>query len=299
MGLEKLISEATRRMGSGMVPIVKQKALEVVTDAYNEGICVLITDGFRTVYQQNLLYAKGRTTAQLRDKGISGIAGNPGADIVTKAYGKQSNHTDGIAIDFCLTNEDATVAIYNVNAQWKRVVAIAKGKGFAWGGDWPTFKDNPHLEYTGKITVVPDNTQVGSVVVTNPSTGSNGIKSFQGWLNQFNVVARFDKLDEDGYTGPKTRTAYIKTYQHFVSLTADGIFGRDSKAKAPILEQGETSERWIRFIQGVLYCRGYDPNGFDGIWGKGMMAALKKFQSDNGLKADGVVGPLTFEKLFA
>ncbi|UTI39875.1 peptidoglycan-binding protein [Niallia sp. RD1] len=285
MSLKTLQDKAIKRMGA-VKPIVKEKVLDIIEQAYNEGIYVLITDGYRSYAEQDALYAQGRT--------------KPGK-IVTNAKGGQSNHNFGIAVDFCLTNKEGTAAYWTVNAQWKRVAAIAKSMGFEWGGDWTSFKDNPHLEYTGKITVTPD-TKVDSEVVTTPSKPSGGnsnIKAYQKFLNGYASKAKFTKLNEDGYTGPKTKTAYIRVYQHLVGVAVDGIFGPKSKAAAPIVQKGKSSATWNKFVQGLLYCHGYDPRGFDGIFGNGMLASVKKFQKDKGLTVDGIVGPNTFAKFFA
>jgi peptidoglycan hydrolase-like protein with peptidoglycan-binding domain len=50
-------------------------------------------------------------------------------------------------------------------------------------------------------------------------------------------------------------------------------------------------------LQKLLYEKGYDPNGLDSVFGPGCEKAVKQFQRDNGLKDDGVVGPLTWNKL--
>ena len=46
-------------------------------------------------------------------------------------------------------------------------------------------------------------------------------------------------------------------------------------------------------------CRGYDPNGVEcpGKFGSGLEAAVKQFQSDRGLKVDGIAGRNTILKL--
>jgi len=285
MSLKTLQDKAIKRMGA-VKPIVKEKVLDIIEKAYSEGIYVLITDGYRSIEEQNELYAQGRT--------------KPGS-IVTNAKGGQSNHNFGIAVDFCLTNKEGTAAYWTVNADWKRVAAIAKSMGFEWGGNWTSFKDNPHLEYTGEITVTPD-IKVDAEIVTTPSKPSGGnsnITSYQKFLNTYASKAKFTKLVEDGYTGPKTKTAYIRVYQHLVGVTVDGVFGPKSKKAAPVIQKGKSSATWNKFVQGLLYCHGYDPKGLDGIFGNGMLAAIKKFQKDNKLTQDGIVGPNTFAKLFA
>lgn len=49
----------------------------------------------------------------------------------------------------------------------------------------------------------------------------------------------------------------------------------------------------------MLYCRGYNPGYIDGIFGIGTEGAVIRFQRDNGLVDDAIVGKATFEKLFA
>lgn len=303
MGVENLKNKAINRMGSGMNAVVKAKVLEIIEKAYAEGIYVLITAGYRSVSEQNKLFAKGRTTATLRNFGITGIEGEPSAAKVTNAYGTQSNHTKGIAVDYCLTNESGTDAYWTVNSKWKRVAAIAKSMGFEWGGDWKGFVDNPHLEYTGKITVVPEETKVDSVIVTTPnkpSTGGNtNIEKFQAFLNEYTKKAKFTALVEDGYYGPKTKAAAIRVFQYFSNVAIDGVFGKKSKDACPVVEPGTTWGKWTRLVQGLLYINSYDPKGFDGIYGKGCTAAVKAFQKANGLTADGEAGPATFAKFFS
>ncbi|MBR0514372.1 MAG: peptidoglycan-binding protein [Clostridia bacterium] len=55
----------------------------------------------------------------------------------------------------------------------------------------------------------------------------------------------------------------------------------------------------VRDLQEELIRRGYDCgfSGADGIFGKNTEAALKRFQQDHGLAADGICGPLTYAAL--
>ena len=59
---------------------------------------------------------------------------------------------------------------------------------------------------------------------------------------------------------------------------------------------GSTGEA-VKQIQTALKNRGYYTGAVDGIFGRLTTAAVKKFQSDNGLKADGIVGTATMQKL--
>lgn len=51
-------------------------------------------------------------------------------------------------------------------------------------------------------------------------------------------------------------------------------------------------------IQQALHAKGFDPGQHDGIMGARTRAAIKAFQAANGLVVDGIVGPVTTEKLF-
>jgi uncharacterized protein (TIGR02594 family) len=52
-------------------------------------------------------------------------------------------------------------------------------------------------------------------------------------------------------------------------------------------------------IQKALKSQGFDPGPLDGIWGRLTTAAVKEFQSRNGLPADGVLTPSTAAKILA
>ena len=103
-----------------------------------QGIAVTIGETFRTVAEQDALYAQGRT--------------KPGKK-VTNAPGSSysSQHQWGIAFDFYLimdidgdgsTSDDA---FNDRTGMFKKAAEIAKGLGLAWGGDWKSLEDKPHL----------------------------------------------------------------------------------------------------------------------------------------------------------
>ena len=110
-------------------------------------------------------------------------------------------------------------------------------------------------------------------------------------------------LAVDGIYGSQTHKALVKglqkelNTQYGANLSVDGIFGPATKSKCPsvrICAKGNITY----LIQAQLYCKGYSTNGVDGIFGNGTKTAIIRFQTNNGLTQDGVVGKNTFEKLF-
>lgn len=68
----------------------------------------------------------------------------------------------------------------------------------------------------------------------------------------------------------------------------------------PTIRKGSTGED-VKYCQQKLLDLGYDlgPSGADGQFGTKTLVAVKAFQAANGLSQDGIVGPLTWEKLEA
>ncbi|BAU29772.1 peptidoglycan L-alanyl-D-glutamate endopeptidase CwlK [Aneurinibacillus soli] len=129
-----LVQKNFRLNDANVHPTVRQKAWDAIFELWQKGIYVLITQGYRSIAEQNDLYAQGRT--------------KPGK-IVTNARGGQSYHNYGLAIDFALYTKDGKDVTWDdSSAEWQQVVRVFKSKGFAWGGDFNTFKDTPHFEMT-------------------------------------------------------------------------------------------------------------------------------------------------------
>jgi peptidoglycan hydrolase-like protein with peptidoglycan-binding domain len=63
-----------------------------------------------------------------------------------------------------------------------------------------------------------------------------------------------------------------------------------------VFRSGDRGES-VRYVQERLKALGYLSGSVDGVFGNATEAALKNFQSNNGLSADGVVGQRTMDKL--
>lgn len=125
----------------------------------------------------------------------------------------------------------------------------------------------------------------------------NTVKFLQCYLNLYG-----NSLSVDGQFGAGTQNAVIK-FQRDNGLTADGIVGRNTwrkllmqDATLPVLRQGSRGV-YVRYLQQKLLSKLYPVGNIDGIFGAATASAVKQFQSDNGLVADGIVGPLTWARI--
>ncbi|MFC4852839.1 peptidoglycan-binding domain-containing protein [Actinophytocola glycyrrhizae] len=62
------------------------------------------------------------------------------------------------------------------------------------------------------------------------------------------------------------------------------------------LERGDEGE-WVTYLQQVFESKGIDPGRVDGVFGAVLDSAVRSYQQDNQLTADGVVGESTWDKL--
>lgn len=121
-------------------PIVEAKARDFLSRCAAEGIDVLVTSTYRDAESQNALFAQGRTA--------------PGK-IVTNAKAGQSWHNFRVAFDVVpLRNGKPVWGITGEDLKlWQRLGAIGKACGLEWAGEWRTFREFPHFQYTGGHTL--------------------------------------------------------------------------------------------------------------------------------------------------
>lgn len=264
IGLQTLIDRSVRNMGAGIHSVVKESAIEMIKQAYKEGIFVQITSGYRSFAEQNKLYAQGRTA--------------PGK-IVTNAKGGQSNHNYGLAIDYVLLSVDGKKALWTVNEKWRRVAQIGKSLGFSWGGDWKSFKDYPHLEMMGGMTL--SQLQAGK----RPVLVSSLLNKFSEKQIKTKPV---NKLLAKG-----TIKSEASTSKKLYNLPSGILKVTKPLTKGPQVTAVQKALSSLYFYPD----KGAKNNGIDGYYGPKTANAVKRFQLMNGLAADGIYGPKTKNKI--
>ena len=230
-------------------PMAQNLANKLVDECAKQGLAIKITDCFRTVAEQNELYAQGRT--------------KPG-QIVTNAKGTdyQSHHMWGTAFDFC--RNDGKGAYNESGNFFYKVGQICKKLGLEWGGDWKSPVDKPHFQLpdwgstTAKLkqqystpdrfkeTWYADN-ESGEYIVKSGDTLSRIANMFGTSVDaiaKYNNIADVNKISvgqviknpanatssKEEYDMPAikkgSRGKAVKIWQIIVGVNADGIFGQ-------------------------------------------------------------------------
>jgi peptidoglycan hydrolase-like protein with peptidoglycan-binding domain len=305
-------------------PELASRIRAMAADLKAQGIDIRVTDGLRTVEEQNALYEQGRT--------------KPG-NIVTNARGGSSYHNYGLAVDVVpMVNGKAN---YNVSADtWNKIGAAGKKYGLEWGGDFKSIVDKPHFQMSGGAGRARDwlptyqqgglqavwdkanqNTPpIGNLppappTTTPPTTGTPPINSTDSvrFGSRGESVRQLQQqlqklgynIKDDGIFGPKTDAA-VKDFQRKNSLKVDGIVGPKTRAAldratttvpTARLQRGANGEQ-VKQLQDALVKLGYMTKdqisgGGYGKFGPRTDAALRRFQSDKGLVSDGIYGPKT------
>ena len=167
---------------------------------------------------------------------------------------------------------------------------IRAGKdGINWNKFVQMVKDNM------KGTVVREPVKTPAVVkpVVKPvaakpqATGNTVVKAIQKTVG----------VKEDGWDGPNTRKGVVKLFQRYFGANADGYVGNETLTKSKTIRSRDKG--WhVYAVQAMLYLKGYTQVGdVDGIAGDKFIQAVKQYQKDNGLDADGLAGRNTYAKL--
>jgi len=120
-----------------LLPVVKAKVIDFIDRCKAEGIDILVTSTYRDAESQDALYAQGRTA--------------PGK-IVTNAKAGDSWHNWRCAVD--------VVPLVNGKPDWDgshpvwtRIGQLGKEAGLEWAGEWKSFKELAHFQYTGGLSL--------------------------------------------------------------------------------------------------------------------------------------------------
>lgn len=283
---------------SKLHPRLQSMIARLQRECEKENLQLGIGECFRTVGEQNDLYALGRT--------------KPG-QIVTNAPGDSysSQHQWGIAFDFY---KNVRGHEYDDTAFFDRVGSIGKSLGLGWGGDWTGIVDRPHL-YLPDWGSTPAGLkkQYGTFDRFRKEWVEGGSEEPQGAGNQTVKDGQIHavnfcgaKIDTDGIRGSETVKAGIMVLQralnldHRAGLAVDGIWGVKSRQALgeKTVKKGDRNYL-VTAAEILLMLKNFEPGGVEspGIFGDGLELAVTAYQKANGLQTDGKAGPETFLSL--
>jgi N-acetylmuramoyl-L-alanine amidase len=174
-----------------------------------------------------------------------------------------------ILVECCFIDSSKDMNLFNAEAMANAIVKGLTGKV-------PNTPVNP----------VPDEEQNADTTVLR----------LQKALNRLKITDKNGKaLVEDNAIGDSTKSA-VEKFQNIVEIQPSGIAGETTwnainliLAKR-IIRPNHAGGSVVRYLQ---YRLGIE---VDGVYGPQTEASMKQFQKQNGLTADGIVGPITWQK---
>ncbi|MBE9232821.1 N-acetylmuramoyl-L-alanine amidase [Cuspidothrix issatschenkoi LEGE 03284] len=211
---------------------------------------------------------------------------NRGVKSGSHFYVLRRTNMPGIFIESCFIDSAKDMQLYDSETMANAIVAGLTGKVSN------TPSPNPTPSIPIPVPIVPVNT-----VIDEEGNKDKSILRLQQALNRLKITDKNNKpLAEDNGMGPATSSATEK-FQRVVGILPTGMASNTTwdainQILAKRVVQGtHTSGVIIRYLQ---YRIGSEP---DGIYGPKTQAAIKKFQQQNGLTADGIVGAMSWQKL--
>ena len=253
----------------------------------------VITDASITVTENTTLYAiwetipattytvsfnaNGGTGTMADVTGVSGSYTLP-ANGFTAPLGQQFKGWARSASGAVITDASITVTENTtLYAIWETIPATEYTITFNGNGGTPSA--GTMSTAGGKLTSLPTATRSGSY-------------SFDGWYTAASG-------------GTQITTAYVfsantTVYAHWTYTSSGGGGGSyyaPTVPDMPMLYSGCTGDA-VKTLQEKLNAKGFDSGNVDGIFGAKTYAAVTSFQKANSLGVDGIVGKLTWAKLY-
>ena len=135
---------------AGLEVETREKALLLLAIASDQGYAIRVTQGLRSLAEQEALYVQGRESrekvnAMRRFAGMPHLGPLERNRIVTNAKPGYSWHNFGRAFDIVpMRRADRLMPVW-ASPFWRAIGEIGKQVGLEWGGDW-TKPDRPHFQ---------------------------------------------------------------------------------------------------------------------------------------------------------
>ncbi len=127
---------------TGVHPELVKRITLVLLDMESRGLPMKITDGLRTLPEQQYLYSLGRTRPGKKVTNADGIRSKSNHQAKADGFGH--------AIDVTFINKQTGQVWWPEGGlwteRWKRFGMVVVKHGLKWGGNWKS-PDRPHVEF--------------------------------------------------------------------------------------------------------------------------------------------------------
>ena len=186
-------------------------------------------------------------------------------------------------------------------------------KGVIWGFPNTIYTSNNFKDMNDQMmwdactdksqSFMPSNVHVGELLWMKGHVGiyigdGKAIECTPSWMNGVQITAVSNMGAKPGLNNRRWTGHGKLPGITYTNTSNSNENNKPDVTKLPILKKGSKGE-YVKTLQTLLVNKGYDPKGIDGIFGNGCLAAVKKFQKDNGLVVDGYVGPKTWGALYS
>jgi peptidoglycan L-alanyl-D-glutamate endopeptidase CwlK len=126
---------------NGLHPDLVKKIFLILIDMEARGLPMRVTDGTRTLAEQQYLYSLGRTRPGKRVTNADGVRSKSNHQIKVDGYGH--------AVDMTFINKQTGQVWWPDGGlwteRWRRFGMVVVKHGLKWGGNWKR-PDRPHVE---------------------------------------------------------------------------------------------------------------------------------------------------------
>jgi putative chitinase len=175
-------------------------------------------------------------------------------------------------------------------------------------GDGRRFKGRGLLQLTGRSNYKIYGDDLGIDLIQNPEQASDPVTSLKiaclYWKkHDINPLCDEDNLQavtrkvNGGLNGLDSRADFLAKAKVALSQQQAAAIGAATDDPRPVLHRGEDGDAVVS-LQSRLRAHGFDIS-VDGNFGAATELAVKQFQMQQGLDSDGLVGPTTWDRLFA
>lgn len=202
-------------------------------------------------------------------------------------YVLRNTRMPAILVESCFCDSEKDMALFDAEAIATAIAEGLTGESFEEDSIEPPKITTPNEPILPDTPIAPD----------TPS--SPDVLKLQKALNKLKIRDKNGKaLEENGIKNRATESA-TQNLQSILGLSADGIAGPvtwtaiNRILAQPIVRENHATGVIVRYLQ---YRVGAD---VDGIYGSGTNKAIRQFQAQNGLVADGIIGPASWSVLLA